>query len=182
MLIKLYWKSLKNEIDAETWKAGKCYITEDQAEKRAEAQVGNDLLDINYCYRKIEQGIMNLQDIAHKFFVEFNRYEIPTIDLTAEGAPSAQSGDEDLITDNADNKLKNKVDYWTITLRFGDRQHVDTNLLATELHKYVVLNVLQEWCKIANPTLTAEYVNRLNAEEVRVKSIMYRKEEPNWDE
>lgn len=249
MEVKLYWQSIKNEIDAETWKSARCYITEDKAEERSEAQTGVENLDINYCYRKIEEGISSIQEVCHKFMVGFSRnkekaykYASPDVKVgdvimektdtnvkyglvgsvgsyiiknrylvsgtevsdtdaivnyfvnngakptgtTAIGTAEAVGSDSEitvLYTEEINDKLHNNVDYWELSFGvFRKRQNVDMNLLSVMLHKYVVLNVLQEWSKITNPGLTKEYYERLNNEVAAIKRLIYRKEEPDWNE
>lgn len=251
MYIKLYWKSIKNEIDAETWKSARCYITEEKSEERAEAQTGIDNLDVNYCYRKIEEGISSINDICHKYMVGFSRnkersfnYNTNTVkvgdiigyeaddysfvyacvssiegttikynkylsadteiidydkivnyfiknepkpkDTTANNSAGLVSSSKDieiLYSLDYHDKLHNNVDFWELDFgTFGERQNVDGNLLTNLLHKYVVLNVLQEWSKLTNPQITKEYMDRMIAESISIKRTIYRKEEPDWNE
>jgi hypothetical protein len=76
------------------------------------------------------------------------------------------------------NALSTETDTWTISLNIGDRRQVDSFYLSNVMHKYIVLYVLQEWAKIALPALEKNYVERMLAEENRIKTIIYRKTEP----
>ena len=162
--ISLEWKYIKYDIDQETYKAGNLFITgEENAEVRNEAQTGISDFDQNFCRRKIEQALLNLQEIMHKFFDTISR--------------SANNETEEL-TGNA---LSTGTDKWTISLNIGDRRQVDSYSLGNVMHKYIVLYVLQEWAKIALPALEKNYVERMLAEENRIKTIIYRKTEPTYD-
>lgn len=220
MEIKLLWKYIKYEVDQETWKSAKVRITGDaNAEILNEAQTGVDQFDQNYCYRKVEQGLMNLQDILHKFFVSYTpQYERPlavgdhvayqyvdgsttvkgtgvisnintsgstTYDVIPDGETSALAHDftsDQLERIAGDNTLDNQSTYWIVNLQFDGRRNVDDSLLASELHKYVVFNVLQEWSKMAIPTIAEEYKKRTEEEANRVRAICYRKESPELDD
>lgn len=177
MDITLLWTNLKYDIDQETWKAAKCHITEDSlAEVLNEAQTGIDTFDEHYCKRKIEQALMGLQDILHRFFVKYE-HGTGTSD-TAEGTPADDDDRGDLNTATADNELEADDTEWVITLEFDGRRNINAKLLATELHKYVVLYVLQEWSKMALPVMEQNYMQRMTLEENRIKRIAYRKEPP----
>ena len=99
----------------------------------------------------------------HKFFDTISR--------------SANNETEEL-TGNA---LSTGTDKWTISLKIGGRRNVDAYALGNVMHKYIVLYVLQEWAKIALPALEKNYVERMLAEENRIKTIIYRKTEPTYD-
>lgn len=162
--IKLYWNYLKFDIDQETFKAAKVQITGDEnAEIRNEAQTGITDFDKYYCIKKIEEAIVGVRHILHKFFSSVTRTE--------------PSGTSETIVDDSDQYLKN-VQYWELAFEFDGRRSVDSEGLAHEIHKYVVLNVLQEWSKIAMPTMEKNYYERLIAEENRIKAMCFRKEEP----
>lgn len=214
----MLWKYIKYEIDQETWKDAKVRITGDaNAEILNEAQTGVDSFDVNYCYRKVEQGLMNLQDVLHKFFVGFAQdYERPlavgdrvmveyegetvygtidsilpspflipdmiyTVTLDGREQPIVLVGNDsiELVFDNA---LDNKSKYWIVELDFDGRRNVDGSLLSSELHKYLVYNVLQEWAKMTLPNMAEEYKKRTQEEADRIKAICYRKEVPEWDD
>lgn len=163
MDITLKWAWLKYDIDQETQKAAKCLITNDPSgELTMEAQTADDQFDMDYCKRKITEGCMKLQDALHAFFTGIKVY----------------NGNTE-ITIAADDTLLHDADKWVITLdNFGTRRNVGETLLANELHQYIVLYVLQEWCKMTHPTMEKNYYERLVAEELRVKNIAYRKEVP----
>lgn len=165
--IKLYWNYLKFDIDQETFKAAKVQITGDEnAEIRNEAQTGITDFDKYYCIKKIEEAIVGVRHILHKFFSSVTRTE--------------PSGTSETIVDDSDQYLKN-VQYWELAFEFDGRRSVDSEGLAHEIHKYVVLNVLQEWSKIAMPTMEKNYYERLIVEENRIKAMCFRKEEPTLD-
>ena len=222
MIIKLLWKYIKYEVDQETWKGAKVRITGDaNADVLNEAQTGVDAFDRNYCYRKIEQGLMNLQDVLHKFFVGFtSSYERPlavgdrvsfeyqeettygyitsiyedtitgatmcTIRIEGEQGDIHTPFDLDDVTradeEDGNNVLDNQSEYWMFELTFDDRRNIDAQLLASELHKYLVFNVLQEWAKMALPAMAEDYKKRTEEEKNRVKAICYRKECPELDD
>lgn len=221
MEIKLGWKYIKYEIDQETWKSAKVRITGDaNAEVLNEAQTGIDQFDVNYCYRKVEQGLMNLQDILHKFFVGYRQekeapftigdkvkvvnggstvYGIivsimpsppPITDKTYTVQPDTGgsritvvgTGNMTYAEESGNNTLDNQSTYWLLDLVFDGRRNVDADLLASELHKYVVYNVLQEWAKMTLPNMAEEYKKRTQEEADRIKAICYRKEVPELDD
>lgn len=157
------------------------------AEVLNEAQTGIDTFDEHYCKRKIEQALMGLQDMLHRFFVSYEHGSIDKAEvdyIDGEREPDAQSVDDydgmgsknDGIT--ADDELEISTEGWTIDLQFDGRRNVNAKLLASELHKYVVLYVLQEWSKMALPVMEQNYVQRMVLEEQRIKRIAYRKEPP----
>lgn len=170
VFIKLYWNYLKFDIDQETFKAAKVQITGDEnAEIRNEAQTGITDFDKFYCIKKIEEAIVGVRHILHRFFVGVTRVE-----------PGSVGGGGKSIEENSDQYLKN-VQYWQLGFEFDGRRSVDSEGLAHEIHKYVVLNVLQEWSKIAMPTMEKNYYERLIVEENRIKAMCFRKEEPTLD-
>lgn len=163
MDITLKWDWLKYDIDQETMKAGKCIITGDvSGDLTAEAQTDDSEFDIDYCKRKVTEGCLKAEDTLHKFF--------RGLDVYADG---------NVINLSSDNTLLHNAEEWVISLDgFGDRRNVDSKLLAGELHQYVILYVLQEWCKIALPQMEKDYLERFAAEDARIRSIIYRKKEP----
>lgn len=185
MNITLYWRYLKYDIDQETWKAAKCHITDDAlAEVLNEAQTGIDSFDHDFCQRKIEQALMGLQDSLHRFFLSYKRSSEPdpiTEAVTETTVETVANRDEDGLGSKndagADDTLQ-RDQSWTIELQFDGRRNVNAKLLASELHKYVVLYVLQEWAKMALPVMEQNYVQRMILEEQRIKRIAYRKEPP----
>ena len=164
MDITLKWAWLKYDIDQETQKTAKCLITDDPTgERTTEAQTANDQFDMDYCKRKITESCMKLQDVLHTFFTDIKVYD---------------NSDTEVLM-NADDSLLHTATKWVITLdNFGSRRNVNSTLMANELHQYVVLYVLQEWCKMTHPTMEKNYHERLVNEELRVKNIAYRKEVP----
>ena len=162
--IELLWSWLKYDIDQETQKAAKCLITNDPSgEITMEAQTADDQFDMDYCKRKVTEGCMKLQDALHMFFTGIKFFD----DKSAE------------ISLASNDRLLHDAAKWQINLsNFGSRRNVNSTLLANELHQYIVLYVLQEWCKMTHPTMEQNYVSRLTAEELRVKNIVYRKEVP----
>lgn len=172
--IKLYWSRLKYDIDQETYKAAKVQITGDEnAELRNEAQTGMDTFDAHYCKRKIEEGILNLQHSMHKFFVSVTRDED---DKQTEDEEQTEVASVE--TSEASNKIDLDNTTWTLEFDFDARRAVNESGLAVAIHRYIVLNILQEWTKIAMPAMESNYLQRLLAEENRIKSIAYRKEAP----
>ena len=161
--LTLKWDWLKYDIDQETQKAAKCLITNDPSgEYVQEAQTADDQFDMDYCKRKITEGCMKLQDVLHQFFTDI----------------TIKNGNTPITLDNTDTLLHTATQ-WIITLdNFGTRRNVNSTLLTNELHQYVVLYVLQEWCKMTHPTMEKNYLERLVDEETRVKNICYRKEVP----
>lgn len=162
--IDLHWKWLKYDIDQETQKSAKCLITNDTTgELTMEAQTADDEFDMDYCKRKITEACMKLQDVLPKFFEDIRIYD--------SGGAEISVGPSDTLVHTADK--------WKIELgNFGTRRNVNENLFANELHQYVVLYVLQEWCKMIHPTMEKNYYERMAAEEVRIKNIAFRKEAP----
>ena len=163
MDITLKWDWLKYDIDQETQKSGKCLITNDPSgELTMESQTVDDQFDMDYCKRKITEGCMKLQDALHKFFTSFKVYN---------GNEEIPIGDDDT--------LLHEATKWVVTLdNFGSRRKVNSTLMANEMHQYMSLYVLQEWCKMTNPTMEKNYYDRFINEELRLKNIAYRKEVP----
>lgn len=185
MDIKLYWKYLKYDIDQETWKAAKCHITDDAlAEVLNEAQTGIDTFDYHFCQRKIEQAMMGLQDALHRFFIMYTHATLDKDEQhpgTVRPVDDVGNRDEDGLGSKNDAQSDDTLygdDYWIIKLQFDGRRNINSQLLATELHKYVVLYVLQEWAKMALPVMEQNYIQRMMLEEQRIKRIAYRKEPP----
>ena len=164
--LTLYWKDIKYGIDQETWKAAKVQMAGDaNAEARNDAQTGGNSFDVNYCRRKVEEGLMNLQNALHDFFVGYKSG-------TGKEATSA--------VEATDNTLDQTSTVWQIELSLDDRRNVNEKLLAVEMNKYLVLNVCQEWAKMAMPAMVTQYMDRLLVEENRIKAICYRKEAPDY--
>lgn len=156
MNIDLEWKYLKYDIDSETWKAARVHITDKtDPEIMNEAQSGTDQLDVDYCIRKCNQGVSNLLDVIHKFVT------VATTDQT--------------------NTLDRDTTKWTISITFDGRRNIDSKALANTFHNYVVLNVLQEWAKMAIPDMENTYVQRMAEERLKIQRIVYRKEAPVLD-
>lgn len=186
MTITLKWPYIKYDVDQETWKTAKCHITDPAlAESQNEAQTGIDTFDIHYCKRKIEQALMNLQDLLHKFFVSYTHTHYAPdgeggtdpVYVTDPTSPDADGmGSDD--SEDADDSLLADDEDWQINLSFDGRRNINAKLLASVLHKYVVLYILQEWAKMALPTMEQNYIQRGQLEEVRIKQICYRKEAP----
>lgn len=168
--ITLYWNHIKYDIDQETFKAAKVQIMGDEnAEVRNEAQTGEAIFDVYYCKRKVEEALVGVKHILHRFFATMTRV-VPSSIPGSEG--SLETGEE-----NSDKFFK-KTSAWELYFVFDGRRAVNADALAHEIHKYVVLNVLQEWSKIAMPTMEKNYYERLIAEENRIKAMCFRKEEP----
>lgn len=176
MRIVLKWKYLKYDIDLETWKSAKTYITagedEEKLEHISEAQSSDDEWDRNYCIMKVEESLSNIHDILHKFM------------LTENGDGDGLGDKDSAASDNSFNSgfTSNDEQEWALTFAFDGRRNVNARLLALSLHRFVVLYVLQEWAKIANNGMEENYVSRLESEANKLREIAYRKETPYWEE
>jgi hypothetical protein len=115
-----------------------------------------DDFDCNFCLRKIEQALVNLQVLMLKFFSSISRQDESGNEATLDG-----------------NMLSTTTEKWVLSFDFSGRRLVDEISLANVMHRYIVLYVLQEWAKIAFPALEKGYVERMLAEEERIKAIIY---------
>jgi len=164
--IQVEWKWLKYYIDQETSKSARCIITDNATYDLAmEAQTDNGQFDSDFCKRKVTEGCGKLKDTLYKFFDGFKVFNGSTEIGTA--------GDAALLD----------ADKWQISFaNFGERRDVNEQLLNSEVSQYLALYVLQEWSKVAQPKMEENYVARIAAEEIRIKSIIYRKKEPTRPE
>ena len=165
--VKVQWKWLKYNIDQETSKIARCLITGDTTgDIGNEIQTDGSQFDANYCKRKITEGCSKIEDMLYKFFSSL-----------------VISNEDGAISLDADDTLLHDAISWELTFsNFGDRRNIDPKLLATEIHQYLVLYVLQDWCKLTHPKMEEDYIARLTAEEGKLKSIVFRKGEPKRPE
>lgn len=158
MKITLEWEYLKYDIDSETWKSAKSRITEPaMAEIKSEAQTGGDPLDMDYCVRKIEQGMSKIAELSHKFIIP-DKTNATNVLTDIEGNPRFE-----------------------ILIEVSERNSLNSHLLASTIHNYVVLNVLHEWAKMMLPSMEQTYANRMTDERNNIMRIIYRKEPPKLE-
>lgn len=124
MKTRLYWKSIKNEIDGVTYKIAALHGEE--PEKKAEMQTGLDELEENYCYRKVDEAVLDLQNVS--------------------GVISHIERHEDEVRDELSDRL-HKATYWDIDVDMERVKETDEQLTAM-YHRFVVLKVICEWLKM----------------------------------
>lgn len=138
-VIKLLWKSIKNEIDAETYKAAIANASDDNPQQKAELQSGLEKLDENYCRRKVDEAIMFLQRELSPYIAPIERNEVSS-------------------RNELSDKLHTDVESWSVKLRERNVYiELSDETLAAMLHRYVVCYVLAEWYSKSLFNLSTNY-------------------------
>lgn len=151
--ITLNWSTIKNEIDYETYKAAEISITDVVA--KGEAKSDNTNADIDFCLTKIESAVGNLEEIMHKHFLT-------------------------VTVDSINNNITRSNRTWSLNLFYPDssRRRINMQSLRSMCHHYVAAYVLAEWSKLATPTLTPGYQERMTSEIEAIDRLVNRKEAP----
>lgn len=124
MTTKLYWRSIKNEIDAVTYKIAALRADENRPDLKAEMQTGVDVMEENYCYRKVDEAVLYLQGISGV---------IENVDRI-----------EDEEREELNDRLHKTVTCWDISVDMERVKETDEQLTAM-FHRFVVLKVLCDW-------------------------------------
>lgn len=138
MTTRLYWRSIKNEIDAVTYKVAALRADENRPDVKAEMQTGLDVMEENYCYRKVDEAVLYLQGIS--------------------GVIRSVSREEGEEREELSDRLHKMVTCWVIDTDNDRIKETDEQLTAM-YHRFVVLKVLCDWLGMAGSDAVKVYLD-----------------------